>query len=76
MSIISMVASLCLLCAPEAWAQKRRSERELAGLAGPVRVVREYRTFSRRGLKPAEISELPGGRPYRTVTYDRGGEFT
>lgn len=69
------VACLCLLCLPEAWAQKKQSDRELAGLAGPVRVVREYRTFSQHRLKATEVLKLLENAAYRTITYNRGGDL-
>src|SRR4029453_6715058 len=73
MNTIAIVALLCLFCAPGAWSQKKRPDRELAGLVGPVRIVREYRTFSKRRLEPSEVSKLLEGRPYKTVTYSREG---
>lgn len=38
-----------------------------------MRIVREYRTFSKRRLEPSEVSKLLEGRPYKTVTYSREG---
>lgn len=72
-TIIFVVAYLCLLCAPEVWSQKKRSDRELDGLVGPVHIVRVYRTFSQYRLRPAEVQRLTETRPYKTLTYDRGG---
>jgi hypothetical protein len=75
MNIIAIVATLCLLCTSELSTQKKRSDRDLAGLVGPVRAVREYRTFSQQRLGPAEVSRLLEGRPYKTATYNRGGDL-
>jgi YD repeat-containing protein len=38
-------------------------------------VVREYRTFSKHKLKPAEIKRLSETRPYKTLTYNREGDL-
>ena len=74
-SFIFVAAYVCLLCMPEVWSQKKQSERELDGLVGPVQVVREYRTFSKQRPKPAEVQQILKTRPYKTLTYDRGGDL-
>ena len=58
MKIINVAVSLCVFFAPGAREQEMRSDREQAGLVGPVRVIREYRTFSQRRLNPAALSKL------------------
>lgn len=73
--IIAVVAYVCLWYPREVSSQKKRSDRELAGLVGPVILVREYRTFSRYKLKPKALAKLLQTRPYRTSTYDMGGDL-
>ena len=74
-NFILVAAYVCVLCMPEVWSQKKRSDRELDGLVGPAQIVREYRTFSQQRLKPAEIQRLFETRPYKILKYDRGGEL-
>lgn len=73
-NFIFVASYLCLLYTPEVWSQKR-SDREADGLVGPVHVVREYRTFSQQRLKPVEVQRLLETWPYKTFTYDRGGDL-
>jgi len=74
MNTIALVVSLCLLCPPAAWIQRRRSDRELAGLAGPVRSVqvRGYTTLTySEGGGLLEEDTLYGTR--RTYHYSADG---
>lgn len=50
--------------------QKKHSDRELAGFVGQVRVVREFRTFSQRTLRPKKYPSCWKGvhtRPLRII---------